>query len=31
MLPPGTYELRIRVSDGRHDATRAVYFTLRES
>jgi len=27
-LPPGTYELRLRVNDGRQDLTRAVFFTL---
>jgi VWFA-related protein len=27
-LPPGTYELRIRVSDGGREQVRAVFFTL---
>ncbi len=27
-LPPGTYELRLRVNDGRHEMVRAVFFTL---
>jgi len=27
-LPPGTYELRLRVNDGRRDMVRAVFFTL---
>jgi hypothetical protein len=28
-LPPGTYELRIRVSDGRREVSRAAYFNLQ--
>jgi VWFA-related protein len=29
-LPAGTYELRLRVNDGRHEQARAVFFTLVE-
>jgi VWFA-related protein len=29
-LPAGTYELRIRVTDGRHEASRTAYFTLQD-
>jgi len=28
-LPAGTYELRIRVTDGRHEVSRMAYFTLQ--
>ena len=28
-LPAGTYELRIRVTDGPHEASRTAYFTLQ--
>ncbi len=28
-LPAGTYELRIRVSDGQHEVSRTAYFTLQ--
>ncbi len=27
-LPPGTYELRIKVTDGRREVSRTAYFTL---
>jgi VWFA-related protein len=27
-LPPGTYELRVRVNDGRREVVRTVFFTL---
>ncbi len=29
-LPAGTYELRIRVTDGKRDESRSAYFTLRD-
>jgi hypothetical protein len=29
-LPAGTYELRIRVSDGRREVSRAAFFTLQD-
>jgi VWFA-related protein len=29
-LPPGTYELRIRVTDGKREESRTAYFTLRD-
>lgn len=29
-LPAGTYELRIRATDGRHEVSRAAFFTLRD-
>jgi VWFA-related protein len=29
-LPAGTYELRIRATDGRHEVSRATFFTLRD-
>jgi VWFA-related protein len=29
-LPAGTYELRIRVTDGKREESRTAYFTLRE-
>jgi hypothetical protein len=29
-LPAGTYELRIRVTDGRHEVSRTAFFTLQE-
>ena len=29
-LPAGTYELRIRVSDGRRELSRTAYFTLQD-
>jgi hypothetical protein len=29
-LPAGTYELRIRVTTGRHEVSRAAFFTLRD-
>jgi VWFA-related protein len=28
-LPPGTYELRIRATDGRREVSRTAYFTLQ--
>ena len=29
-LPPGTYELRIRVTDGKREESRTAYFTVRD-
>jgi VWFA-related protein len=29
-LPPGTYELRIRVTDGRRELSRTAFFTLKD-
>jgi hypothetical protein len=29
-LPVGTYELRIRVTDGSHEVSRTAYFTLQD-
>ena len=29
-LPAGTYELRIRATDGGHELSRAAFFTLRD-
>jgi hypothetical protein len=29
-LPAGTYELRIRVSDGRQELSRTAFFTIVE-
>ena len=29
-LPPGTYELQIRVSDGKKDLVRGAYFTIQD-
>jgi VWFA-related protein len=29
-LPAGTYELRIRVTDGSHEVSRTAYFTLQD-
>ena len=29
-LPAGTYELRIRVTDGTREESRTAYFTLRD-
>jgi hypothetical protein len=29
-LPPGTYELRIRVTDGRRELSRTAFFTLQD-
>jgi hypothetical protein len=29
-LPAGTYELRIRVTDGSREAARSAFFTLRD-
>ena len=29
-LPAGTYELRIRVTDGVREVSRTAFFTLRE-